>query len=219
MAQPRVVFVTGGTGYIGQRAIPALLARGHRVRVLARPGSESRVPAGSELVLGNALDATSFSGRIAPCDTLLQLVGTPHPGPQKAQQFRDVDLVSVRESVRAALEARVSHFVYISVAQPSSMMKEYQAARAAGEAMIRESGIPATFLRPWYVLGPGHRWPYALIPVYWMMERFPATRDSARRLGLVTLGQFVRALVRAVEDPPADVRIVGVPEIRATGVP
>lgn len=219
MAQPRVVFVTGGTGYIGQRAIPALLARGHRVRVLARPGSESRVPAGSELVLGNALDATSFSGRIAPCDTLLQLVGTPHPGPQKAQQFRDVDLVSVRESVRAALEARVSHFVYISVAQPSSMMKEYQAARAAGEAMIRESGIPATFLRPWYVLGPGHRWPYALIPVYWMMERFPATRDSARRLGLVTLGQFVRALVRAVEDPPADMRIVGVPEIRATGVP
>ncbi len=219
MTQLRAVFVTGGTGYVGRRAIPALLARGHRVRALVRPGSESRVPAGSELVLGNALDATTFSGRIAPCDTLLQLVGTPHPGPQKAQQFRDVDLVSVRESVRAALEARVSHFVYVSVAQPSSLMKEYQAVRAAGEAMIRESGIPATFLRPWYVLGPGHRWPYALIPVYWLMERFPATRDSARRLGLVTLPQFVRALVRAVEDPPRDVRIVGVPDIKATGGP
>ena len=76
------------------------------------------------------------------------------------------------------------------------------------------SKVRHTIVRPWYVLGPGHRWPYALLPMYWLMERLPATRESARRLGLVTLEQMVNALVHAVEHPPATSRIVEVPEIR-----
>ena len=51
------VFITGGTGYVGQRLAAALLARGHRVRVLARVQSVGRVPPGVETVIGDALDA------------------------------------------------------------------------------------------------------------------------------------------------------------------
>jgi hypothetical protein len=72
----------------------------------------------------------------------------------------------------------------------------------------------ATFLRLWYVLGPGHRWPYLLVPAYFVFERLPGTRDAARRIGLVTLPQMVAAIVRAIESPPVGVRIVEVPEIR-----
>jgi uncharacterized protein YbjT (DUF2867 family) len=93
-------------------------------------------------------------------------------------------------------------------------MKAYAAVRAEGEAIVRATGMNATFLRPWYVLGPGHRWPYLLLPVYWLFERFLPTRETARRVGLVTLAQMVAALVRAVEYPPTGVRIVEVPEIR-----
>lgn len=35
------------------------------------------------------------------------------------------------------------------------------------------------------------------------MERLPSTRDSARRLGLVTLPQMLQTLVRVVETPAA----------------
>ena len=94
----------------------------------------------------------------------------------------------------------------------------FEPMREAGEGRIRASGIPATVLRPWYVLGPGHRWPYALPPIYQLMERVPSARESARRLGLVTLKQMVNALVHAVEHPPAASRIVEVPEIRACSV-
>jgi len=78
----------------------------------------------------------------------------------------------------------------------------------------REAGLNATIVRPWYVLGPGHRWPYALIPAYWLAERIPSTRDGARRLGLVTLEQMLRTLTYAVADPIEGVRIFGVPEFR-----
>lgn len=184
-----------------------------------RKGSEGRLPPGCEPVLGNALDETTFSARVAPCDTFVHLVGVAHPSPAKAALFRSVDLASAQASGRAAADAGVSHFVYVSVAQPAPAMRAYVAARAEGEAFIRRQGMAATFLRPWYVLGPGHRWPTVLLPVYWLLERLPPTRDSARRVGLVTLRQMVSALVEAVESPARGVRVVDVPGIRAAGAP
>src|SRR4051794_6320667 len=87
----RHVFVAGGTGYIGRRAIDALLARGHRVRALVRAGSERTLPAACEIVTGDALDARTFATSVAPCDTFVELVGTPKPSPSKAAEFERVD--------------------------------------------------------------------------------------------------------------------------------
>jgi len=218
----RCVFVTGGTGYMGAALIPALLGRGHRVTALVRPGSEGKLPAGCAAVTGNALDTATFAGHVAPADTLVHLVGVPHPGPWKGAQFEAVDWVSAQASVAAARQAKVAHFVYLSVAHPAPSMRAYWQVRERGERLIAGAGLNATFLRPWYVLGPGHRWPYALIPIYALLERLPPTRDSARRLGLVTLHQMVAALIAAVESPVEGQRVVEVPEIRgarAGGLP
>ena len=165
-------------------------------------------------MLGDALAADSFSGALAPADTLVHLIGTPHPSPAKAASFRAVDLPSVDAAIAAARASGVRHFVYVSVAQPAPVMRAYIAVRQAGEARIRASAIPASILRPWYVLGPGHRWPYLLLPFYAVMSLFPSTKESARRLGLVTISQMVRALTAAVENPPELERIVEVPDIR-----
>jgi len=211
----RNVFITGGTGYVGSVLIPMLLDRGHKVRALARKGSEHKLPGGCEAVVGNALDAASFADQVAPSDTFIQLVGVPHPSPAKAAQFQSIDLASARASVSAAASANIAHFIYVSVAQPAPVMKAYQSARAEAESLIRASGMDATILRPWYVLGPGHRWAYALKPMYWLFERLPATRDTARRLGLVTLEEMVAALVQSVESPASQFRILDVPSIRS----
>lgn len=214
----RDVFVTGGTGYIGSRLLPLLLSRGHRVRALVRPGSEKKLPPGCERVSGDALRLESFAERVAPADTFVQLVGVSHPSPAKAAQFREVDLASAKASAEAAARARVAHFVYVSVARPAPAMKAYQQARAEAEEAIRGEGLDATFLRPWYVLGPGHRWPCLLVPFYAIAERLPSTRESARRLGLVTIGQMLCALVAAVENPARGIRILEVPDLRAAAV-
>jgi uncharacterized protein YbjT (DUF2867 family) len=214
----RRVFITGGTGYLGRALIPLLLERGHDVRALVRRGSESKLPAGCAAVAGDPLDGSSFNTHVAPSDTFVQLVGVPRPSPAKARQFREVDLVSGRASVAAARAAGVRHFVYVSVAQPAPVMKAYQEVRAEVEALLKDSGVPATVLRPWYVLGPGHRWPHLLKPFYFLCERLPQTRDTARRLGFVTHAEMTAALLRAVEDPAADFRLLTVPEIRASAL-
>jgi uncharacterized protein YbjT (DUF2867 family) len=210
----RRVFITGGTGYLGRALIAELLARGHEVRALVRRGSEAKLHAGCEAVFGDPLDAASFAASVSASETFVQLVGVPRPSPAKARQFREIDLVSGRASVAAARAACVRRFVYVSVAQPAPLMRDYIAVRAEVERLLGESGVPATVLRPWYVLGPGHRWPYVLKPFYWVCERLPATREIARRLGFVTHAQMTAALVRAVEDSATGFRVVEVPEIR-----
>lgn len=209
------VFITGGTGFIGRNLIPELLGRGHFVRALARRGSESKLPAGCELITGDPLDRASFAGHVRPGDTFVHLVGVAHPTPAKAKEFRAIDLRSAREAVEAAAAARAAHFVYVSVAQPAPVMRAYVEARAEAESLIRSSGLSASILRPWYVLGPGRQWPRLLSPVYWLFERIPSKRETARRLGLITYREMTRALVASVEDPPEGVRVLAVPEIRA----
>src|SRR5262245_49519568 len=119
------VFVTGGTGYLGRPLIGRMLERGHSVRALSRHIAGDGLPEGAERVVGDALDAATFAHAVAPSDTFVHLVGTPHPNPSKARQFEEVDLVSIRAAVCAAQRAGVRHFVYVSVAHPAPVMHAY----------------------------------------------------------------------------------------------
>jgi uncharacterized protein YbjT (DUF2867 family) len=216
MADLPPVFVTGSTGYIGQPLIRLLLSRGYAVRGLVRPGSEARLPPGAQIVIGKALDASTFARAIPAGATVIHLVGTPHPNPSKAAEFERVDLASIRATVVAAQEARAAHLIYVSVAHPAPIMRAYIAARREGEAVVSASGIRATIVRPWYVLGPGHLWPYALVPIYGVLRLLPSTRATAERLGLVTLQQMVSTLAAAVATVPStSPRIIDVAGIRA----
>jgi uncharacterized protein YbjT (DUF2867 family) len=208
------ICITGGTGYIGRRLIPLLTKRGHSVKAVVRAGSENKLPSDVSAVIADPLEEDSYTDSVRGCDTFIHLIGVSHPSPAKAAQFRAIDLPSVQVAVKAASDAGVRHFIYLSVAQPAPMMQAFIAVRAEGEALIRASGMKATFVRPWYVLGPGHRWAYALLPFYRIAELFPGTRESANRLGLINLSQMLNALVWAVENLPDNVRIVDVPKMR-----
>jgi uncharacterized protein YbjT (DUF2867 family) len=207
------VFLTGSTGYIGRRLIPILTARGHHVAALIREQSRHKLPPNCDAVPGSALDGNSYGAAVEGADTFIHLIGVPHPSPAKARQFIEIDLKSAKEAIRVASAAHIRHFIYMSVAHPAPVMRAYVAARSAGEQLLLESGLNATILRPWYVLGPGHRWPYLLLPLYGIARIFPATGDSARRLAPVTLEQVLRSIEAAVEDPPSGVRVVEAQQI------
>jgi uncharacterized protein YbjT (DUF2867 family) len=222
----KTIFITGGTGYIGAPLIHALLARGHRVRALVRSSSRVRaskfLPANCEIVEGDALDADSFAAAVRGADTFVQMVGVPHPSPRKAQAFRDIDLAAALAGLSAAKKGGASHFVYLSVTQfadgKAPAMQAYVASRAEAEARIAAEvsagHLCATFLRPWYVLGPGHRWPVLLKPLYWLASCVPSKRADVAAMGMVTREEMIAALVDAIEHAPFNLRVMSVPQIR-----
>ena len=209
------VFITGGSGYIGTRLIAALLKKQYTVKALVRKGSEGKLSGGCELIAGDPFDALTFEKYISPSDILVQLLGVPHPSPKKKELFKTIDLASVRESAKGASEAGVKYFVYVSVAQaPTRIMKDYQIARAEGESIIRKTGMNATFIRPWYVVGRGHYWVLLLYPLFKILELIPATKEKAKKLSLITISQMLDALLFAIENPNEGIRIIEIGDIK-----
>lgn len=200
----QTIFITGGTGYIGSRLIKALHQKGsYHIKALIRPGSEHRLPTGCEAIVANALNADTFSKFIRPATIFIHLVGVAHPSPSKKQQFRQIDLISVQQAAFAAKQESIEHFIYLSVAQyPTEIMKDYQAIRASGEALLVNTGIRCSFIRPWYVVGPGHWWPVLLKPFYWIGGLIPSLKEKVEKLDTVTIHQMIGALLYAIEHPP-----------------
>src|ERR1051326_8055927 len=137
------VFLTGGTGYMGNRLIPMLLARGHEVRALTRIPSVTKLPQGCHPVFGSAVSG-GYDSHVPQECTFVHLVGVSHPSPAKAAQFRTVDLAALRVSVAAAVKAHARHFVFVSVAHPAPAMKAYIAVRQECEQIIHQGGLNAT---------------------------------------------------------------------------
>src|SRR5215831_11851507 len=107
-----MIFVTGATGYMGSRLVRDLVKSGQQVRALARRDAD--LPC--DIVRGDALDSESYAGAVRGCEQFVHLVGVAHPAPWKEAQSHAIDLVSLREAVKAATQAGVEHFVYVSVA-------------------------------------------------------------------------------------------------------
>lgn len=207
------ILITGATGYIGSVLVPRLIERGHDITVLVREQSLARVPKGCNHIIGDALDATSFIDSCSGFDVLVHLVGVAHPNPTKSKQFVYVDLKSVQEVAKAVELHSIPRVVYVSVAHPAPVMKSYWKVRAQAEQIFKNTGSTCTFLRPWYVVGPGHNWAQLLAPAYSLMKVFPFSREIAERLQLVRLEHMVCALLQAVESTPAKNTVVTAKEI------
>jgi len=211
----RSIFITGGTGYIGKRLIRSLIERGHRVLALVRKESESKVPPGCEIIIADPFDQNTFKEHIPKDSVFIQLLGVSHPSPAKAEQFKQIDLRSVKASADAASFAGASHFIYVSVSMtPTKIMEAYQHIRRVGEEYCISKNLNCTFIRPWYVLGPGHRWPVILLPFYGIASLVLKWKKKVEGMSLVTISQMINALIKAVESGPEKIRMIEIADIK-----
>jgi uncharacterized protein YbjT (DUF2867 family) len=210
------VFIAGGTGYLGKRLIKILLNERYDVTAMARQQSVEKLPKGCKVVIGSPFNVSTYVDAIPTGSIFIHLVGVAHPGPKKKDLFYSIDLASLKVSVEAAVKTGVKHFIYVSVAQsPTKIMADYQEARKQGEKIILAAGLTSTFVRPWYVVGPGHYWPLMFQPVFKLLELIPKTSVKAKSLALVSLKQMLLTLRNVVADPPKEINnIVEIQDIK-----
>lgn len=213
------IFITGSTGYIGSRLLPMLLEKGYKVKALVRKGSEKKLSSQArsgnlDIITGNAMKGNTYAEYIKGCNTFIHLIGVSHPGPGKEKEFNEIDLVSIREAAIAAKAAGVQQFIYLSVAEPAPVMKEFINVRKSGEKLLTETGMNCVFIKPWYVLGPGHYWPHLILPVYWVFMLIPPFSKTAKRLYPVRLKNVLNAITSSIEKDVKGITSLSTEELR-----
>jgi nucleoside-diphosphate-sugar epimerase len=115
---PQTVFVTGGSGFLGRRLIPALLSAGYRVRAMAR--SDDSAMTVERLGAGAArCDITDSSASLADqmrgCEMTIHAAGRFRGGGGHGAYERD-NIAGTQRLLTAAESAGVRRFVYVGAA-------------------------------------------------------------------------------------------------------
>jgi uncharacterized protein YbjT (DUF2867 family) len=128
------ILLTGGTGTLGRHVVPLLRDAGYEVRILSRHSHAATD--GIQYLTGDLLTDEGVAAAVDGAETVLHLAGGP----------KDDDLAT-GHLVRAAAQAGVRHFVYISVVGADRVPVGWVRSKYAAERAIAESGMPWTTLR------------------------------------------------------------------------
>lgn len=170
--------VTGATGFVGSAVARRLLAAGHDVRVLARPGSDRSNLTGLDLEVaeGDLNDAGSLNQACRGCDTLFHVAADYRLWTRHPQHMLDTNIAGTRNLMHAALDAGIGRVVYTSSVATlgilpgdatsdektpvafGDMIGIYKQSKFLAEAEIRrlinEEGLPAVIVNPSTPVGP-----------------------------------------------------------------
>jgi NADH dehydrogenase len=154
-----IVFVTGGTGYVGKAVVRTLLERGHEVRCLVRKSGRllDRIrDAGLSEVPGELLEPDSYRHALQGADAVIHLVGIIREKHGKGITFGRIHTEGTRLIAEAAKDAGIKRFVHMSAlgARPGAV-SGYHRSKWEAEEFVRGSGIPYIIFRPSVIFGPG----------------------------------------------------------------
>ncbi len=168
--------VTGGTGFIGERLLAQLEARGDSVRVLCRNlnDAERRAHANPERVAGDLLDRSSLARAMEGCECVYHLAGYAHGWSRNPSTYFTVNVEGTRNVLEAARGAGVRRVVCTSTVMtigPSNgspsceatprrapMLTAYEQSKIAGELIVQDfarGGMGVVIVNPTRVFGPG----------------------------------------------------------------
>jgi uncharacterized protein YbjT (DUF2867 family) len=142
------ILVTGATGFIGRRLVPALLAEGHDVRAMTRHPESYEGP--GEAVGGDMDDPDSLAGPLEGVDVAYYLVHSLDDA-----DFERKDAAAARAFARTAKEQGLQQIIYMGGLGDDGELSAHLRSRREVESLLAESGVPVTVLRAAIVVGAG----------------------------------------------------------------
>jgi len=201
--EKRPVLQVGATGHIGQLILGQLTARGKRVRILVRPGSNaSELPKGVEVVRGDLLDPKSLE-KAAEGVSAVVTSAIGYSQRREGDSLR-TDTEGNRNLVDAAVQARVPRFVLLSIlACDQAPEVPHFWAKKETEDYLSTHGVPFVSLRPGAFL-------YAPAGGYGQMIRqgieqgqVVGMTPEGIRITYIAPSEVARAIAMAVDEPRA----------------
>jgi NADH dehydrogenase len=162
-----MILITGGTGFIGQVLIRHLIASGQEVRILIRPSRLSpKLPIGMpvEVTVSSLQDERGLRAAMKGVSTVFHLASAEHQ--RRGEKMLDVDIRGTQILVKAAEEAGIDRFFYLSrIGSDRASAFPVLKSKAIAEGFIKESHLDYTIIRSSVVFGPGDHFTRGLATV------------------------------------------------------
>jgi uncharacterized protein YbjT (DUF2867 family) len=153
------ILVTGATGYVGGRLIPALLEAGYRVRAMGRSLDKLGCRPWArhqqiELVQGDVLDQRSLEAACRGCWAAYYLV---HSMIAQKQKFAEADRRAAQNMVDAAADAGLERIIYLGglAEAKDTVLSKHLKSRIEVAEILQSGPVPTTDLRAPMILGSG----------------------------------------------------------------
>jgi len=210
------ILVTGATGFVGSRLVPALLDAGHDVRALVRDRSRYDPPDGVEVAEGDLLDPGSFESALAGVDAAYYLVHSMLAG----EDFEERDRRAAENFAAAASEAGIDRVVYLGgLGVEGDSLSRHLRSRREVEAVLSEGEYALTTLRAAIIVGHGSA---SFEMIRQLSDRLPvmiAPRWVTNEVQPIAIDDVVAYLVGVLEDPDTAGRTyeIGGPDVLTYG--
>lgn len=154
------IAITGATGFIGRYFIQHLVADGHSVRALCRPGRETAlvVPEGGDVEVhtGDLTDRGSLEGFLAGCNYLIHLASAhDHFTDEQMQKVNVYGTETLIEDAKRNAAADFQFIIISSAVIGVPVYSYYRDSKRVQEKIVRGSGLPWASFRPTLVYGIG----------------------------------------------------------------
>ena len=205
------VFVTGGSGFIGQNILKELLGRGYTVNGLVNRGHLEPASSTIREIRGDLFNPAALDEGMRDCDAVIHLVGIIMEKPSKGITFQHIHVEGTQAVVDAAKRNSISRYIQMSAlgTRPNAI-SEYHRTKWLAEEYVRGSGLNWTIFRPSLVHGPGGfmkmeaQWARKAAPPFIAMPYFGKGLLGLGGAGLlqpVYVGDVARAFVDALSTP------------------
>lgn len=152
------IAIIGGTGFIGSHLTDTLLAAGHNIRLLVRPGNERKAHQSGRVhrVAGDLASESALQDLLHDCDALVYSVGILREEPHKGITFESIQYEGATSAIDAAVAAGVPRLVLMSANGAKTPGTKYQETKFRAEQYALQAGIQASIFRPSVVFGNPH---------------------------------------------------------------
>jgi 2-alkyl-3-oxoalkanoate reductase len=221
---PKTIFVTGATGLVGSHATEEALQRGHRVRALVRPTSDTRwlQHRGVPTIVGDLEDRDALRAGVAGANWVFNCAAKVGDW-GSLDEFRRLNVAALRLLLEAAAEAKVERFVHVSslgvyegrdhhgtdetVPPAANSLDAYTRSKTEAEALAleyhRQRGLPVAIIRPGFIYGERDRTVLPKLLTNLKRGTFAYFGSGEQVLNCIYVKNLVHGIFLAAESPAA----------------
>lgn len=208
MQKSKLVLVTGATGYVGGRLVPALLEFGYRVRVLVRDAARLKGRSWMEQVeisVGDVFQPETLAAAMKGVNAAYYLVHSM----MDSEDFYQRDLIAADNFGQAAREAHLQRIIYLGgLGEPQADLSKHLRSRQQTGEVLRRSGVPVTEFRAAIIVGSGS---ISFEMIRYLTERLPVMicpQWVYTNVQPISIDDVLEYLIKAIETPDSAGEIV-----------